>query len=143
VADSSDRLARPAVRRPLTAALQRFRYRLARGEPEVATQNIKQEDKNMAYHRFKLALGAAAVTLALAAGGCATGTGTAGGAYASNACPSDLKGNECEYYKDGYRAGAEDGKMGMSMAYERHEGYDSRFEPYFARGYEAGWRANR
>jgi hypothetical protein len=24
--------------------------------------------------------------------------------------------------------------MGMSMAYERHEGYDSRFEPYFARG---------
>ena len=45
--------------------------------------------------------------------------------------------------KDGYRAGGDDGKMGMSMAYERHEGYDSRFEPYFARGYDAGWKANR
>jgi hypothetical protein len=33
--------------------------------------------------------------------------------------------------------------MGMSMVYERHEGYDSRFEPYFARGYETGWKANR
>ena len=33
--------------------------------------------------------------------------------------------------------------MGMSMAYQRHEDYDSRFEPYFARGYEAGWKANR
>jgi hypothetical protein len=45
--------------------------------------------------------------------------------------------------KDGYRAGGDDGKMGMSMVDERHEGYDSRFEPYFARGYEAGWKANR
>jgi len=58
-------------------------------------------------------------------------------------CPSDLGGNECEYYMDGYRAGADDGAMGMSMAYQRHEGYDSRFEPYFARGYEAGWTQTR
>ena len=59
-------------------------------------------------------------------------------------CPSDIKGNECEYYKDGYKAGSEDGKASMSMAYERRAGdYDSRFEPYFARGYEAGWKANR
>jgi hypothetical protein len=97
----------------------------------------------MAHDKFKLTLGAAAVALALAAGGCATGTSTSGGAQASGACPPDLKGNECDYYKDGYRAGADDGKMGMSMVYERHEGYDSRFEPYFARGYEAGWKANR
>ena len=97
----------------------------------------------MAYDRYKIALLTAAVALTFTAGGCATGTDTAGGAQASNSCPSDIKGNECEYYKDGYRAGAEDGKMGMSMAYERHEGYDSRFEPYFARGYEAGWMANR
>jgi hypothetical protein len=46
-------------------------------------------------------------------------------------------------FKDGYRAGGDDGKMGMSMVYERHVGYDSRFEPYFARGYDAGWKANR
>ena len=97
----------------------------------------------MANDKFKLTLGAAAVALALAAGGCATGTSTSGGAQASGACPADIKGNECAYYQDGYRAGAGDGKMGMSMMYERHEGYDSRFEPYFARGYEAGWRANR
>ncbi len=64
------------------------------------------------------------------------------GGYAHN-CPSDLRGNECEYYKDGYKAGARDGSQGMSMMYERHEGYDSRFEPYFARGYAAGWRATR
>lgn len=64
------------------------------------------------------------------------------GGYAQN-CPSDLRGNECDYYKDGYKAGAQDGSSGMSMAYERHDGYDSRFEPYFARGYTDGWRATR
>ena len=64
------------------------------------------------------------------------------GGYAQN-CPSDLRGNECDYYKDGYKAGAQDGSAGMSMAYERHDGYDSRFEPYFARGYTDGWRATR
>ena len=97
----------------------------------------------MPYDGFKIAALAAALTLTSATGGCATETGSAGGMQTGNACPSDIKGNECEYYKDGYRAGAADGKMGMSMAYQRHEGYDSRFEPYFARGYEAGWNANR
>ena len=98
----------------------------------------------MPYDRFKIALLAAALTLTSAAGGCATGTGTSGGTQAGNACPSDIKGNECEYYKDGYRAGAEDGKASMSMAYERHAGdYDSRFEPYYKRCYEKGWTANR
>lgn len=96
----------------------------------------------MAYNRLRTALLAAA-TLTVAASGCATDTGGAGGAQASDACPANIKGNECEYYQDGYRAGAGDGKMGMSMAYQRHEGYDSRFEPYFARGYDAGWKANR
>jgi hypothetical protein len=66
------------------------------------------------------------------------------GAQANDRCPSDLSGNECEYYKDGYAAGAEDGRNGMSSFYGRHSGgYDSRFEPYFARGYEAGWRDYR
>ena len=83
------------------------------------------------------------VALVLAFTACATDTGTGTRSQASDACPSDIKGNECDYYKDGYKAGADDGKMGMSMVYERHEGYDSRFEPYFARGYKAGWKANR
>ena len=88
----------------------------------------------------KLAIGAAA---AIAAGLVASEMSKEDKAAASDECPSDIKGNECDYYKDGYKAGADDGKMGMSMVYERHEGYDSRFEPYFARGYEAGWKANR
>ncbi len=70
--------------------------------------------------------------------------GHQGGSHADNQCPSDLKGNECEYYKDGYKAGAKDGKASMSNFYGRHEdGYDSRFEPYFKRGYQAGWQDYR
>ena len=88
----------------------------------------------------KLAIGAAA---AIAAGLIASELNKDDESGASDECPSDIKGNECAYYQDGYKAGADDGKMGMSMMYERHEGYDSRFEPYFARGYEAGWKANR
>ena len=88
----------------------------------------------------KLAIGAAA---AIAAGVVASELNKDDESGASDECPSDIKGNECAYYQDGYKAGADDGKMGMSMMYERHEGYDSRFEPYFARGYEAGWKANR
>ncbi len=66
------------------------------------------------------------------------------GGDSNNRCPSDLRGNECEYYKDGYAAGARDGENSMSNFYGRHsDGYDSRFEPYFARGYEAGWRDYR
>lgn len=73
-----------------------------------------------------------------------TGGGKKSGSGGGGKCPSDIKGNECEYYTDGYKAGAEDGKAGQSMAYERHsDAYDSRFEPYYARGYEAGWKANR
>jgi hypothetical protein len=105
-------------------------------------QNSKEDDKHMTYNRCRMVLLTAAI-LTLAGSGCATDTGSASGAPTSGACPADIKGNECAYYQDGYRAGAGDGKMGMSMMYERHEGYDSRFEPYFARGYEAGWRANR
>lgn len=52
--------------------------------------------------------------------------------------------NERAYYDDGCRQGTKDAKMSMSMAYERHsEMYDSRFEPYFAKGYEACWMRNR
>lgn len=47
--------------------------------------------------------------------------------------------NERAYYDDGCRDGTGDAKMGMSMMYERHEGYNSRFEPYFRQGYEACW----
>jgi hypothetical protein len=52
--------------------------------------------------------------------------------------------NEREYYDDGCHEGKRDAKNGMSMAYERHSDmYDSRFEPYFAQGYEACWRQYR
>jgi hypothetical protein len=52
--------------------------------------------------------------------------------------------NEREYFDDGCRRGREDGRAGMSSYYGRYsEEYDSRFEPYFARGYEKCWRENR
>lgn len=60
--------------------------------------------------------------------------------YRSGSCPTDLGGNECEYFLDGYKAGKDDANMSMSRAYQRHSDYyDSRFEEYFARGYQAGW----
>jgi len=60
--------------------------------------------------------------------------------HRSGTCPTDLGGNECEYYIDGYKAGKDDANMSMSRAYQRHSDYyDSRFEEYFARGYQAGW----
>jgi len=62
----------------------------------------------------------------------------------ANSCPSDVRGNECEYYKDGYRAGKEDGKASMSRFFGRHsDSYDSRFKPYFADGYNNGWNDYR
>ena len=62
----------------------------------------------------------------------------------SGDCPSDIRGNECAYYRDGYKAGKDDGKASMSRAYERYsDDYDSRFEKYFARGYKAGWNDYR
>ena len=62
----------------------------------------------------------------------------------SGACPSGLKGNECAYYRDGYKAGKQDGKASMSRAYERHKNaYDSRFKKYFVKGYNAGWHDYR
>ena len=62
----------------------------------------------------------------------------------SGSCPSDLGGNECEYYMDGYKAGKEDGQNSMSSVYERYsDDYDSRFEKYFASGYSAGWNDYR
>lgn len=57
-------------------------------------------------------------------------------------CPDTWTGGKCEYYKDGYKAGATDRKAGMSNAYERHAGaYDSRNASYYQAGYEAGWGA--
>jgi hypothetical protein len=62
----------------------------------------------------------------------------------SGDCPSDIRGNECAYYRDGYKAGKDDGRASMSRAYERYsDDYDSRFEKYFARGYKAGWNDYR
>ncbi|MFM9047017.1 MAG: hypothetical protein ACKOOH_05085 [Cyanobium sp.] len=56
-------------------------------------------------------------------------------------CPDTWTGNTCEYFKDGYKAGRQDRKANMSMAYERHSGdYDSRFEENYKQGYEAGWQ---
>ena len=52
--------------------------------------------------------------------------------------------NEREYFDDGCRRGRDDGRAGMSSYYGRYsDDYDSRFEPYFARGYEQCWRENR
>lgn len=81
--------------------------------------------------------GLTALSIALA--GCVETTTTPGAAVSSGTCPSYLGANECEYYRDGYALGVQDRGMGMSMAYERHDGYDSTFEPYFASGYNAGW----
>ena len=62
----------------------------------------------------------------------------------AGSCPTDLGGNECEYYMDGYKAGKGDADMSMSRLYERHgDDYDSRFEAYFSRGYQSGWNDNR
>lgn len=62
----------------------------------------------------------------------------------AGSCPTDLGGNECEYYMDGYWAGKDDAEMSMSRVYQRHsEDYDSRFEEYFARGYQSGWNDHR
>ena len=52
--------------------------------------------------------------------------------------------NEREYFDDGCRRGRDDGRAGISSYYGRYsDDYDSRFEPYFARGYEQCWRENR
>ena len=52
--------------------------------------------------------------------------------------------NEREYFDDGCSRGREDGRAGMSSYYGRYsDEYDSRFEPFFARGYEMCWRENR
>jgi len=62
----------------------------------------------------------------------------------SGTCDSRTKGSECEYYKDGYKAGKDDGKASMSRFYGRHsDSYDSRFEPFFADGYKDGWHDYR
>lgn len=59
---------------------------------------------------------------------------------ASIQCPDIWTGNQCEYYQDGNKAGRQDRKAGLSMAYERHDGaYDSRHASYYQAGYEAGW----
>lgn len=56
-------------------------------------------------------------------------------------CPDTWTGLNCDYYKDGYKAGRQDRKANMSMAYERHSGaYDSRFEANYQAGYEDGWK---
>lgn len=58
-------------------------------------------------------------------------------------CPDTWNGNKCDYYKDGYKAGRQDRKANMSMAYERHnDAYDSRNESYYQAGYEDGWNGN-
>jgi hypothetical protein len=57
-------------------------------------------------------------------------------------CPETWTGNTCEDYKDGYKAGRQDRKAGMSNAYERHAGaYDTANAPYYQAGYETGWDA--
>ena len=56
----------------------------------------------------------------------------------------DIGLEEALEFDDGCRRGREDGRAGMSSYYGRYsDEYDSRFEPYFARGYEQCWRENR
>lgn len=57
-------------------------------------------------------------------------------------CPDTWGGTiKCDYYKDGYKAGKQDRKAGLSMYYGRHDGaYDSRNESYYQAGYEDGWQ---
>jgi hypothetical protein len=58
-------------------------------------------------------------------------------------CPSDITGVNCDYYKDGYKLGVEDRRANLSDSYERHsDKYDSRFEPPFRSGFEAGYNSN-
>lgn len=55
-------------------------------------------------------------------------------------CPDTWDGIKCDYYRDGHKAGKDDRKAGMSMAYERHDGaYDTRNASYYQAGYEDGW----
>ena len=56
-------------------------------------------------------------------------------------CPDTWTGIKCDYYRDGYKAGRQDRKANMSMAYERHDGaYDSQNASYYQAGYEDGWK---
>lgn len=56
-------------------------------------------------------------------------------------CPDTWTGNNCAYFRDGYKQGKIDRRANMSMAYQRHSDmYDSRFEENFRVGYEAGWK---
>jgi hypothetical protein len=52
--------------------------------------------------------------------------------------------NERAYYDDGCHEGTVDAQASMSMAYERHaDMYDSRFKPFFAKGYKKCWKHYR
>lgn len=59
-------------------------------------------------------------------------------AVKSQASGTDAKASA--YYDDGCKAGKEDRKAGMSMAYERHDGmYDTENAGSFQAGYEKCW----
>ena len=81
-----------------------------------------------------------AILAAASLAGCVEDTGSTSAPPSSGLTPGS---NEQAYFDDGCVAGTSDAKAKMSMAYERHDGYDSRFEPYFRQGYEACWAANR
>ncbi len=81
-----------------------------------------------------------AILAATSLAGCVEDTGATSAQPSSSLTPGS---NEQAYFDDGCVAGTSDAKASMSMAYERHDGYDSRFEPYFRQGYEACWAANR
>jgi len=80
-----------------------------------------------------------AILAAASLAGCVEDTGYTNPAPSSGLAPGS---NEQAYYDDGCVAGTNDAKARMSMTYQRHDGYDSRFEPYFRQGYEACWAAN-
>ncbi|MCP9809725.1 hypothetical protein KBY58_09800 [Cyanobium sp. HWJ4-Hawea] len=61
---------------------------------------------------------------------------------AKPACPDTWDSNQCDYYRDGYKAGSKDKKAGKSNEFSRHsDSYDSRFRSNYQAGYETGWDA--
>ena len=80
------------------------------------------------------------IAAGLALSGCSESTDSPSVSGSSVPTPGS---NERAYYDDGCRAGTSDAQASMSMLYERHEGYDSRFEPFFKQGYEDCWRRYR
>jgi hypothetical protein len=62
---------------------------------------------------------------------------------AETGCPGGLKGDECETYREGIKAGIADRSAHQSESFRRHAGeFDPRFEASYRAGYATGWYNN-